>query len=44
VRPPEPGLLGGVMPVAFNRIAMLMGYISPEEHYILINSPSPTVV
>ena len=31
---PEPGLLGGVVPVAFNRIAMLTGYISPEEHFI----------
>ena len=31
---PEPGLLGGVVPVAFNRNAMLTGYVSPEEHYI----------
>jgi hypothetical protein len=31
---PEPGLLGGVVPVAFNRNAMLTGYISPEEHFI----------
>ena len=31
---PEPGLLGGVVPVAFNRIAMLTGYISPEEHFV----------
>src|SRR6476646_1813074 len=30
----EPGLLGGVVPVAFNRNAMLTGYISPEEHFI----------
>jgi len=31
---PEPGLLGGVVPVAFNRNAMLTSYISPEEHFI----------
>ena len=31
---PEPGLLGGVVPVAFNRNAMLTGYISPDEHFI----------
>ncbi|MGA8757325.1 MAG: DUF1254 domain-containing protein [Stellaceae bacterium] len=31
---PEPSLLGGVVPVAFNRIAMLTGYISPEEHFV----------
>jgi hypothetical protein len=31
---PEPGLLGGVVPVAFNRNAMVTGYISPEEHFI----------
>jgi hypothetical protein len=31
---PEPGLLGGVVPVAFNRIAMLTDYISPEEHFV----------
>ena len=31
---PEPGLLGGVVPVAFNRNAMLTGYISPEEHFV----------
>jgi hypothetical protein len=31
---PEPGLLGGVAPVAFNRIAMLTGYISPEGHFV----------
>ena len=31
---PEPGLLGGVVPVAFNRNAMLTGYISPEERFI----------
>jgi hypothetical protein len=31
---PEPGLLGGVVPVAFNRIAMLLGYISPDQTFI----------
>jgi len=31
---PEPGLLGGVVPVAFNRIAMLTDYISPGEHFV----------
>jgi len=31
---PEPGLLGGVVPAAFNRIAMLTGYVSPEERFI----------
>jgi hypothetical protein len=31
---PEPGLLGGVIPVAFNRNAMLTGYISPNQTFI----------
>src|SRR5208282_3623309 len=31
---PEPVLLGGVVPVAFGRNAMLTGYISPEEHFV----------
>jgi len=31
---PEAGLLGGVLPVAYNRLAMLTGYISPDEHFI----------
>ena len=31
---PEPGLLGGVIPVAFNRNAMLIGYISPDQTFI----------
>jgi hypothetical protein len=31
---PEPGLLGGVVPVAFNRNAMLTGYISPDQTFI----------
>jgi hypothetical protein len=31
---PEPGLLGGVVPVAFNRNAMLTDYVSPDEHFV----------
>jgi hypothetical protein len=31
---PEPGLLGGVVPVAYNRLAMLTGYIDPAERFI----------
>jgi hypothetical protein len=31
---PEPGLLGGVVPVAFGRNAMLSGYVSPEEKFV----------
>jgi hypothetical protein len=31
---PEPGLLGGIIPVAYNRIAMLTGYISPDQYFI----------
>jgi hypothetical protein len=31
---PEPGLLGGVIPVAFNRLAMLTGYIAPNQRFI----------
>jgi hypothetical protein len=31
---PEPGLLGGVVPVGFNRNAMLTGYVSPDEHFV----------
>jgi len=31
---PEPGLLGGVIPVAYNRLAMLTGYIAPNQHFI----------
>jgi hypothetical protein len=38
---PEPGLLGGA-PVAFDRIAMLTGYISPEEQ--LFPAPNQDVV
>ena len=31
---PEPILLGGVVPVAFGRNAMLTSYISPDQHFI----------
>jgi hypothetical protein len=31
---PEPGLLAGVLPVAYNRIAMLTDYIAPNQHFI----------
>jgi hypothetical protein len=31
---PEPGLLGGVVPIAFNRNAMLTDYVSPEERFV----------
>jgi hypothetical protein len=31
---PEPGLLGGVVPIAFNAVAMLTNYISPDEHFV----------
>jgi hypothetical protein len=31
---PEPGLLGGIIPAAYNRLAMLTGYISPDQHFI----------
>jgi hypothetical protein len=31
---PEPGLLGGVAPVAFNRIAMLTNYWPPEARFL----------
>src|ERR1700745_20889 len=30
---PGPGLLGGVIPVAYNRIAMLTNYIDPNQHW-----------
>ena len=33
-RAPEPGLLGGVIPVAYNRLEMLTGYIAPDQHFI----------
>jgi hypothetical protein len=31
---PEPGLLGGVVPVAVNGLAMLTGYIAPNQRFI----------
>src|SRR5215472_16494893 len=31
---PEPGLLGGVIPVGYNHHAMLTGYIAPDQHFI----------
>jgi hypothetical protein len=31
---PEPILLGGIVPVAFGRNAMLTGYVSPEETFV----------
>ncbi|MGB6798569.1 MAG: DUF1254 domain-containing protein [Xanthobacteraceae bacterium] len=31
---PEPGLLGGIVPVAFGRNAMLTGYVSPDQTFV----------
>jgi hypothetical protein len=31
---PEPGLLGGVLPIAFNRNAMLTNYVSPDQTFV----------
>ena len=31
---PEPGLFGGTLPVAYNRLAMLTGYIAPDERFV----------
>src|SRR5258708_10871724 len=31
---PEPGLLGGVVPVAYGRNAMLTNYISPDQTFV----------
>jgi hypothetical protein len=31
---PEPGLLGGVVPLAYNHLAMLTGYIAADQHFI----------
>jgi hypothetical protein len=39
---PEPGLQGGVVPVAFDQNAMLTGYISPYQHFIA--APNQDVV
>ena len=33
---PEPGLLGGVVPVAFNRNAMLTSYVKPAQHFVTV--------
>src|SRR5262245_51416250 len=32
---PEPGLLGGTIPVAYNRLAMLTGYIAADQRFIV---------
>src|SRR6187455_435056 len=31
---PEPGLLGGVLPIAHNGVAMLTNYVSPEQRFV----------
>jgi hypothetical protein len=31
---PEPGLLGGFLPMGYGGIAMLTDYISPEQHAV----------
>ena len=31
---PEPGLLGGVLPIAHNAIAMLTGYVSADQRFV----------
>jgi hypothetical protein len=31
---PEPSLLGRVLPVAYNGLAMLTGYIAPNERFV----------
>jgi hypothetical protein len=31
---PEPGLLGGVLPIAHNALAMLTNYVSPEQRFV----------
>ena len=31
---PQPALLGGVLPVAHNRVAMLTGYIAPNQRFV----------
>src|SRR5215470_7589020 len=31
---PEPGLLGGTVPVAYNRLAMLTNYVRPDQRSI----------
>ena len=36
---PEPGLLGGVVPVAYNRLAMLTGYVSARAALHRLSEP-----
>jgi hypothetical protein len=31
---PEPGLLGGVLPIAHNSVAMLTNYVSPDQRFV----------
>ena len=31
---PEPGLLGGVLPIAHNSLAMLTNYVSPDQRFV----------
>jgi len=31
---PEPGLIGGVLPAAYNRVTMLTGYVSPDQRAV----------
>ena len=31
---PEPGLLGGVLPIAHNALAMLTNYVSPDQRFV----------
>lgn len=31
---PEPGLMGGILPLAYNGVSMLTDYISPEERFV----------
>ena len=37
---PEPGLLGGVLPIAHNSVAMLTNYVSPD-YTLQIVDPAP---
>jgi hypothetical protein len=39
---PEPGLLGGVLPIAFNGNAMLTSYISPDQHFVTCTNQDVT--
>ena len=34
VKAQGPGLIGGVIRVAYNRLAMPTGYIAPDQHFI----------